>query len=188
MAIPFTKEGQYQQEYFGETMDGLAPATPGPEPPSSGDSPGPVSTPNEGQNGTPPQPQNSNPPPRPTPPPPPPAIASTIEGVEGSSETGGVRGSFGQAGTRGFQRRFGGEGPAQWYRRTLSQMSPGVARQARARAASRGGGISGGVGQSTPQPIVGGVEGDVGGKQGDADMQRLMAEALRRMFGSRGGA
>jgi len=183
-----TKEGMYEPERMREDLIGQIPGGPlgGPTAPTEGNTPGPVETPNEGQTGTPPT--SGAPNPRPVPPPPPP-IASVVEGVEGSQETGGVRGSFGQAGTAGFQRRFGGGGPAEWYRRTLMQMNPSVAKAARERSGTRGGGVTAGgsvAGPPTPYDSAPG-DGDVGGRPGDADMQRLLAEAMRRMFG-RGGA
>ena len=149
-------------------------------PPTSGGSPGPVESPNAGQTGTPPWAGPRPSAPAPPPPPPPPAIASAVQGVEGSEETGGVRGSFGQAGTAGFSKRFGGDGPAQWYRQSLEQMLPEQARQARER---RGGGGLVGSASKLFNPLFDKVGGRLQGLTGDADMQRLMAEAMRRLFG-----
>jgi hypothetical protein len=170
------------------------PSAPAPAP-TEAQTPGPVETPNEGQTSEPPRRAWRNR--APAPPPPantPPPAASAVQGVEGSGETGGVRGSFRQAGTAGFQRRFGGNAPALWYRRSLEQMTPDVARDARGFSGGRSGSISGGTASSAGSPTadLGGANlpsGDdpSGGRPGDADMQRLLAEALRRMFGS-GGA
>lgn len=151
-------------------------------PPSSGETPGPTSSPGGQQQGDPQAPPPPPPPPSPSPPPPrtPPAIGSTIQDVEGSTETGGVRGSFAQAGTADFNRRFGGNAPALWYRRTLENLGAPTLRQAQT---SRSGGGGGAV---TPAPSaagVGGTDDEVGGRPGDQDWQRFMAQVRRNMFG-----
>lgn len=198
--MAFTRGGRYfDEQAIDRRIERELDSRPGaaqsttPPAPTGGQTPGPVETPGAGQTDEPPRRAWRNR--APAPPPPaatPPPRASAVEGVEGSAETGGVRGSFRQAGTSGFQKRFGGGAPALWYRRTLEQMTPDVARGARGFAGGRSGSIAGGTAPVSPTADLAGANfsgegGDRGGRPGDADMQRLLAEALRRMFGS-GGA
>lgn len=155
---------------------GYGEGTPAPAP-TDGQAPGPVSTPNENQGGEPR-------PPRPTPPPPPPVASSNMPDVRGSAATGGVQGSFAQAGTRGFQQRFGGNAPALWFRRALGAATPDVQRSM---IGARSGGTTAGAAGPTPgQPTgidaFGGGEGEPGGRPGDLEYQRFIQEVLSKMF------
>lgn len=142
---------------------GPAPApAPDPEP-----APGPAPAPGDDQTGDPVRPPRN----RPVPPPPPPPTA--VEGVEASDVTGGVRGSFGQAGTREFSQRFGTGRPADWYRRTNASLGPDVRQQQQ--VARSGGGATG---------DLSGTEGEVG-PESEEDIQKILALVQQNMFQGR---
>ena len=126
-----------------------------PDPP-----PGPSPNPEETPEGPPPQAPQGPP-------------QSAISGVSSSDVTGGVQGSFGQAGTADFSRRFGtGQGPANWFRNAASQGRPIDTR----RATTAGGSLAGGA--PTPPPLAGGQPDGQ-----DAEWQRFMQEVTRQRFG-----
>lgn len=130
-----------------------------PDPP-----PGPSPNPEEPPEGT--------PPPAPQGPPP-----SAISGVQASDVTGGVEGSFGQAGTADFSRRFGtGQGPANWFRNLSSQGRGPIDIR---RATTAGGSVVGSAARPAPPPL--GTEKAGGGQ--DAEWQRFMNEVTRQRFG-----
>jgi len=118
-----------------------------------------------------------------TPPPsaPPPAIASSIPGIAGSEATGGVQGSFAQAGTGGFNKRFGL--PAAWFK---GGPSAGLAREAanRGRVGAGGQGFNPGIaaGAETVASVAGPSTGSVGGGQNDEEFQRLLKQVLQNRF------
>jgi len=147
-----------------------APSLPAPQPaPSEDPKPGP----------------NTNPAPQGgvTPPPsaPPPAIASSIPGIAGSEATGGVQGSFAQAGTGGFNKRFGL--PAAWFK---GGPSAGLARESanRGRVGAGGQGFNPGIaaGAETVASVSGPSTGSVGGGQNDEEFQRLLKQVLQNRF------
>jgi hypothetical protein len=145
---------------------------PAPAPaPTEDPAPGPVSSP---------APQGGNPPrPRPTPP----AVVSSVPGVQASDVTGGVQGSFGQAGTAGFSRRFGM--PAAWFR---GGPTAGLAREAGNRGRGilgreRAGQVSGGYGAETVANLAGPSLGEQGGGKNDEEWQRILQAAMRNRFG-----
>lgn len=148
---------------------GVGPVEPPPPPPPT-PPPGPETNP---------EPLTEGPPPQVQPGPP----QSALEGVNASDVTGGVQGSFGQAGTSGFSRRFGtGQGPASWFR-NISRGRPEGGRtnpvvQGYRDATTRGGSVIGGA---APPPPMGGEEMAGGGQ--DAEWQRFMREVTRQRFG-----
>ena len=164
--------GDYTDPFYQQPQPEAAPAptgapAPAPAPITEAPQPGPASAPAEDQTGPPISP--------PKPPPPPPPAPTGIEGVQGSDVTGGVRGSFAQAGTGGFNQRFGTNQPAQWYRQNLEQL--GGASSLREQQSNRSGGGGGGV----PAPTTG-VD-DFGGQ--DPDEQGMKWEQfLRRVQGN----
>lgn len=149
---------------------GGGPVDPPPPPPAPGPPdppPGPEPNPN-------PNPQG-NPPPAPPGPPP-----SAIQGVQASDVTGGVQGSFAQAGSGDFQRRFGNTGPAAWFRNAAR--GPGGPPGQDRRATTQGGAVLGG-GVAPTGPDAGAAEGPGGGQ--DAEWERFMREVQRQRFGGR---
>lgn len=102
---------------------------------------------------------------------------SAMGGINASDTTGGVQGSFGQAGTADFSRRFGtGQGPASWFRNLSSQGRGPIDSR---RATTAGGSVAGG-GAPAPAPM------DVASGQPDGqdpEWQRFMQEVTRKRFG-----
>jgi hypothetical protein len=161
-----------------------APAAGSPEP-SKGTietAPSPSQDPKPGPNNN-PAPQGGNPPAQQ---PPPPAVVSSVPGIKGSEATGGVQGSFEQAGTGGFNRRFGL--PAAWFK---GGPTAGLAREASNKGRSllgkeRAGQVSGGFGAETVGVSpTGPSQGLEGGGKNDEEWQRLIAQVLKSRF-SRG--
>lgn len=146
------------------------PAAP-PEAPSEDPKPGPNNSP---------APQGGNPP---APQPPPPAVVSSVPGIKGSEETGGVQGSFEQAGSAGFSKRFGL--PAAWFK---GGPTMGLAREAsnKGRAVlgkDRAGTVSGSYGAETVGAAPAGPSsGAQGGGKNDEEWQRLMRAVLQNRF------
>ena len=191
--------GDYTDPFYQQPTAGPAPApapTSAPEPVA----PGPDPAPAQDQGGLPePNPQDEinarrlagrpepGAPPNPGvgPPPPPP----TLQGAaQGSEATGGVQGSFAQAGTSGFNRRFGGNSPALWYRQNLDTLggSPtsnrASGRQRNAQVAARSGGAGGG---SLPAPNSA-AGGDFGGEDPNnagMDWEQFLKSVQGNMFG-----
>lgn len=130
---------------------------------------------------------NANPAPqggRPEPPqPPPPAVVSSVPGIKGSETTGGVQGSFAQAGSSEFSKRFGA--PAAWFR---GGPTAGLAREAgnSGRAVlgkERAGQVSGGYGAETVgNAPLGPSLGEEGGGKNDEEWQRLIQAVLKNRF------
>jgi hypothetical protein len=129
------------------------------------------------------------PPPAPRPLGPPPATPtggaagqtgqSAVGGVQASDVTGGVQGTFGQAGTADFSRRFGSSGqdaPATWFRR---QANPGANAQANLNRVT-GGQTAGGQGPAAP--AIANSE-DAGGSPQDEEWQRFMNSVMAQRFG-----
>lgn len=142
-------------------------------PPPPPPAPGPVDPPPGPEPNPNPNPQG-NPNPAPKGPPP-----SAIEGVAASDVTGGVQGSFGQAGTSNFSQRFGSQGPAAWFRNPGRRAEAGGAIAPDRGATTRGGAItSGALPPSVPES--GGAPGRGGD---DAEWQRFMQEVTRQRFG-----
>lgn len=139
--------------------------------------PGPANNPQAGQAG-------------PPPPSPPPALATGQgAGLVGSETTGGLKGSFAQAGDADFARRFGGDSPAVWFRnfgregqrgRGPGTIMPGDNRNATTRGGGQSGGAIPAVSAIPPGP-QGGPEG--GGKQ-DEEWQRFMRSVIQQRFGA----
>ena len=152
-----------------------APTAPtGPEAPSA-----PSEDPQPGPNNN-PAPQGGNPP---APQPPPPAVVSSVPGIKGSETTGGVQGSFEQAGSAGFSKRFGL--PAAWFK---GGPTAGLAREASNRGREvlgkdRAGQVSGSYGAETVSAApVGPSAGGEGGGKNDEEWQRLIAAVLKNRF------
>lgn len=100
---------------------------------------------------------------------------SAMGGINASDTTGGVQGSFGQAGTADFSRRFGtGQGPANWFRNQAASGARGQIDPRR--ATTQGGSLAGGA--PTPPPLAGGQPDGQ-----DAEWQRFMQEVTRQRFG-----
>lgn len=158
-----------------ETPPSGAAPTAGPETPA--ETPGPNGSPQGGQGGPPPV----------TPPSTPPITGQTGQaaGVLGSETTGGVQGSFAQAGTSDFAKRFGGDSPAVWFRNanTKGAVAPGGPNAGRANV----GGV-GNVGSAIPsETAMGGPSlGGEGGGKNDEEWQRFIAEVARLRFGQGG--
>jgi len=177
----FAEEDLDRQQRAGQTATPTAPA-----PEATPDTPGPEATPAEDQTGeaqgtTDRWYQRRNPGAAPAssgPPPPPPALGGA---AEGSAATGGVRGSFRQAGTQGFNARFGGNTPALWYRRNLEALS-GSPTQARAQVAARSGSAGGGDIPAPSSAQTGGTDDDVGGRPGDQDWEQFLRQVQANMF------
>lgn len=142
-----------------------------PSAPSEDPKPGPVDRPAP-QEGRPPAPQ-----------PPPPAVVSSVPGIKGSEATGGVQGSFGQAGDAGFSKRFGL--PAAWFK---GGPTAGLAREASNRGRQvlgkdRAGTVSGSYGAETVGAAPAGPSsGGEGGGKNDEEWQRLMQAVLKNRF------
>lgn len=142
------------------------------EPPTTDPKPGPVDKP---------APQVGSP--AISPEPPPPAVVSSVPGVRGSETTGGVQGSFGQAGSAGFSKRFGL--PAAWFK---GGPSAGLAREGAnvGRGVLSKGSVGGGVGgfgaEVAPVAPVGPSQGTEGGGKNDEEWQRILQAALRNRF------
>jgi hypothetical protein len=153
----------------GGGSTGGGPGNPPPPPPPPGGPPDPPPGPEPNPN-----PNPGGPPPQVEPGPPP----SAIHGVQSSDVTGGVQGSFGQAGTSEFSRRFGtGAGPANWFRNVGRgpASAPGQSRD----ATTRGGAVLGGG----VAPVAPDIPGDGPGGGQDAEWQRFMREVQRQRFG-----
>ena len=179
--------GLNEPESFGDYTDpvyndpGGQPAAPAPgpapgptqPPPVEEPAPGPEPAPAVDQTGVPGRVRRN----RTLPPAPPP---TPVPGVQASDTTGGVQGSFAQAGTRGFGQRFGTQAPALWYRRNLESLGGHETFQQQQSARS-GGGVQG---TSIPAPSSeAGDEGDsIGGRPGDQDYQRLLRQVMDNMF------
>jgi len=140
-----------------------------PEAPSADPAPGPNSNPSpQGGNAQPPSP-------------PPPAVVSSVPGIAGSDVTGGVQGSFAQAGSgSNFSRRFGS--PANWFQ-AASKPSAGGDRFSNRDATTRGTSVSGGG--ETVQNLAGPSTGEVGGGPNDEEFQRILRAVLAQRFGGR---
>ena len=170
-------------ENIGRTVDLGAGAEPAPapggvlaapvpaEPPSADPGPGPNGNPAP-QGGNPPAPQG-----------PPPAVVSSVPGIKASEATGGVQGSFGQAGSSQFSKRFGL--PAAWFK---GGPTAGLAREASNRGREvlgrdRAGSVGGGYGAETVgvAPVGPSMGGEGGGKS-DEEWQRIIQAALRNRF------
>lgn len=174
--------GGFNQEPDPQTIDAIVsepmPAAPkvATEPPAQtdGSEPGPARNPEPAQQGNPVAAMA----------PVPPAVPSAIAGVKESEATGGVKGSFGQAGEAGFSRRFGS--PAAWYK-GAGQSDPSVM----ADIANKGRGILGrknagaGVGGGVTVPVVGAPsQGASSGNSVDEFWDRVIRETLRKRFGT----
>lgn len=154
-----------------------APSAPAaPDAPTGGQDPGPVSQPEPPARGN----------PTPPAPPVPPAVPSAVQGVKESAATGGVQGSFAQAGDAGFSRRFGT--PASWFKGAGQKggASAGIlselANKGRGILGRQGAGSSAGGGTSVPV-VQGPSAGAVSGGQNDEQWQRILAEVLKQRFG-----
>jgi hypothetical protein len=144
----------------------------------------PVNTPGPSQ-----APQgNQGGPPEPTNPPGPPALATGQgAGLQGSDVTGGLQGTFDQAGTAKFAQKFGGINPAVWFRNFVREGAPGlqgsIPGQSSRAATTRGGGASGGA-IPTVSAVAQGPEGGMeGGGTQDEEWQRFMRAVLQSRFG-----
>lgn len=153
------------------------PSAPPVQPPGQTDgvTPGPSENPGQGQGGPPPDAGG-----------PPPAMASAVSGVQGSEATGGVQGSFGQAGSADFAKRFGGSGPANWFRNASragavgASGAPGGMNPNAGRGNTAVGGTTGGGSvQTIPEPSMG----PSSGSAGDEEWQRFMQQVLKNRFG-----
>jgi len=102
-----------------------------------------------------------------------------VPGIQGSEATGGVQGSFGQAGTGGFSKRFGA--PAAWFK---GGPSAGLAREAANRGRVGAGGdaaaLSGG-GEISPV-LAGPSSGLEGGGKNDEEWQRILQAVMAKRF------
>lgn len=166
-----------------EATGGQQSAPPSPASPSplgdGGSMPLPPSDPGPGPNGN-PAPQGGNPP---APQGPPPAVVSSVPGVKGSETTGGVQGSFAQAGDAGFSKRFGL--PAAWFK---GGPTAGLAREASNKgrgvlSKGQAGQVSGGYGAETvANPGVGPSLGGEGGGKNDEEFQRMLRAVLQNRF------
>lgn len=152
-----------------------APSAPSEPPPQTGGSePGPA---------TPPSPPRGNP--IPPAPPVPPAVPSAVQGVQQSEATGGVRGTFAQAGSSGLTKRFGS--PAAWFRG--AQSNPAGAQALMAEVANRGRGVlgrqsSGSNTGGSVVPVSSGPSLDpMANDKQNIDWQRLLAEVMKQRFG-----
>ena len=138
---------------------------------------GPAPTPAEDQTGAPGRVDRNR-----TPPPgPPPIVGAAMGAGEGSTTTGGVGGSFRQAGTSGFNQRFGSNSPALWFRR--NQESLGGHNTLREQQSARSGG--GGAGIDLPAPSSaspGGTGDEIGGRPGDIDWEQFLKQVQANMF------
>lgn len=161
---------------FEQAPSDSGPAAPSPSEPSPSS---PSEDPKPGPNNN-PAPQGGNPP---APQPPPPAVVSSVPGVKGSEATGGVQGSFEQAGSAGFSKRFGL--PAAWFK---GGPTAGLAREASNRGRTvlgkdRAGQVSGSYGAETVNAAPTGPSmGGEGGGKNDEEWQRLIAAALKNRF------
>ncbi len=143
----------------------------------------PVSTPGPAQN---PQGQQQGAP-APTNRPTPPAVASAVEGLVGSEATGGLRGTFQQAGTRGFAQKFGGENPAVWFRK-FAQEGKAPAGMNKQLLSDRGATTRGGASAGGAIPQVSSIadgSGVIGAQNGgnDEEWQRFMRAVNAQRFG-----
>lgn len=170
-----------------DSQAAAAAAAPVPPPETGGGAPAPAPEPGGGggQGGS-----------APAPPPPPvstphgntnynptPSAPTAVQGVQSSDVTGGVQGSFGQAGTAGFANRFGSadNAPATWFRRNASMAQPGGQGDFMKRIATSGSGsgaqTSGGGSGAAIDANLG-----VGGQPGDEDWQRFMQAVIQQRF------
>lgn len=162
-----------------DPVGGEAPTAPPTQPPSPGveAQPGPAETPGQGQGGPPP-----------TPPAAPPAIPSAVKGIE-QGEGGLLKGTFAGP-SADFARRFGGVGPALWFRNAAQAGAaaglPGQGRDDRARAnvgrlqaGEIGGNVGGAVAQNVPAPSMGSEQGGAN----DEEWQRFMRSVMQNRFG-----
>jgi len=143
-----------------------------PEAPSADPAPGPNSNPSpQGGNAQPPSP-------------PPPAVVSSVPGIAGSDVTGGVQGSFAQAGSgSNFSRRFGS--PANWFQAATKPMRGGsndTANRFGDRTATTRGSSLAGSGEMV-QSLAGPSTGEVGGGPNDEEFQRILQAVLAQRFG-----
>ncbi len=175
---------QLDQQGTGDapTQEPTAPTAPAPSTmetvpmPTGGDKPGPAPSPEPPQSGN----------PAPPTPPVPPAVPSAVQGIQGSEATGGVRGTFAQAGDAGFSKRFGT--PASWFKG--AGQKGGASSGIFSELANKGRGIlargsaGSGAGGGTTVPVVQGPSaGAVGGGANDEQWQRILAEVLKQRFG-----
>lgn len=107
---------------------------------------------------------------------------TAVQGLQASAETGGVQGSFGQAGTSNFSQRFGSQEPATWYRRQagVGQGSP----EFQSRLASmRGGAQAAGGDTGGAQAAINASLGEsAGGRPQDEEWQRFMQAVQQQRF------
>jgi hypothetical protein len=111
-------------------------------------------------------------------------VVSSVPGIQASDTTGGVQGSYQQAGTGDFGRVFGGE-PAEWFRggprAELARERSNVGRDLLGRVEA-----GGGVGGSTSVNPVAPSLGEVGGGENDEEFQRVLQEVMRQRFNEGG--
>lgn len=179
----FDAEGGYDTAPEDPTSGDLAGSTTEPDAvplaastmtPTAGTEPGPASNPQPPQTGNPPPPS----------PPVPPAVPSAVQGIGQSEATGGVRGSFGQAGTTGFTKRFGT--PAAWFKGAGEKPKTGfmneLANKGRGILGRQSAGSSAGGGVTVPV-VQGPSAGTESGGPNDEQWQRILAEVLKQRFG-----
>ena len=147
-----------------------APPAQGPETPA--ETPGPNGSPQSDQGGPPPQTPQT------------PPVTGQGAGLEASTATGGLEGTFAQVGNSNFAQRFGGTNPAVWFRNFGQSQRNDAANAGRGNAG--GNGNSGGAIPSEG-PVGGPSTGAEGGGKSDEEWQRFMREVQRLRFGQ-GGA
>jgi len=114
--------------------------------------------------------------------PPPPATPSAIPGLTASDATGGIQGSFGQAGSSDFSRKFGL--PAAWFR---GGPTAGLGLEAANRGRVGIGGdrsalVGGGGGGESVANVAGPSVGLEGGNKNDEEFQRIIQAVMRNRF------
>lgn len=154
-----------------------APSAPAEPPPATGgQTPGPT---------TPSRPPTGNP--APPMPPVPPAVPSAVQGIKESQATGGVQGSFAQAGSAGLSKRFGS--PAAWFRGAGDPNQRAAVQALGADLANRGRtvlgkGSAGASSGGSVVPVNNGPSLDaVADDKQNIDWQRLIQEVMKQRFG-----
>lgn len=145
--------------------------TPEPAPaPTGGAKPGPIETP---------APAGGSP--APQAPAVPPAVVSSVPGITGSETTGGVQGSFGQAGSSDFSKRFGL--PAAWFKTGPTAGLGREAANAGRGVLGKGGAGSIGGGSEVVQNVQGPTAGlEAGGGKNDEEWQRILQAVMKQRF------
>jgi hypothetical protein len=108
-------------------------------------------------------------------------VVSSVPGIQASEATGGVQGSFGQAGDAGFSKRFGQ--PASWFKggptAGLGHERANVGRDLLGKI-----GAGGGVGGTTVSNAVSPSQGSEGGGENDEEFQRMLRAVMAQRFGA----